>query len=53
MVCQMTFKRLAISFSFLIFLIYAGPILSLFYFYEGSLFPEALEIKTDIVLAQS
>lgn len=38
----MTFKRLAITFSILIFLLYAGLILSLFYFYKGPLFFETL-----------
>lgn len=38
----MTFKRLAIAFSAAIFLIYAGLILSLFYFYSGPLFLETL-----------
>jgi molybdate transport system permease protein len=41
----MTFKRLAIAFSILIFLLYAGLILSLFYFYEGPLFLETLFSK--------
>ncbi len=38
----MTFKRLAIAFSVLIFLLYAGLICSLFYFYKGPLFLETL-----------
>lgn len=38
----MNFKRLAITFSVAIFLIYAGLILSLFYFYKGPLFLETL-----------
>ena len=38
----MTFRRLAIAFSVLIFLLYAALILSLFYFYKGSLFLETL-----------
>lgn len=38
----MTFKRLAIAFSILIFLLYAGLILSVFYFYKGPLFLETL-----------
>jgi molybdate transport system permease protein len=38
----MTFKRLAIASSVLIFLLYAGLILSLFYFYKGPLFLETL-----------
>jgi molybdate transport system permease protein len=38
----MTFKRLAIAFSVLIFLLYAGLVLSLFYFYKGPLFLETL-----------
>ena len=37
-----TFKRFSISFSFTIFFLYAGLILSLFYFYNGSLFLETL-----------
>jgi molybdate transport system permease protein len=37
-----TFKRLAIAFSICIFLVYAGLILSLFYFYKGSLFFDIL-----------
>jgi molybdate transport system permease protein len=41
----MTFKRLAIAFSILIFLLYAGLILSLFYFYEGPLFLKTLLSK--------
>ena len=39
---EMMFKRLAIGFSILIFLLYAGLILSLFYFYKGPLFLETL-----------
>lgn len=38
----MTFKRLAIAFSVLIFIVYAGLVLSLFYFYKGPLFLETL-----------
>lgn len=38
----MTFKRLSISFSVAIFLLYAGLILSLFYFYNGPLFMDIL-----------
>ena len=38
----MTFKRLAIAFSILVFLLYAGLILCLFYFYDGSLFMQTL-----------
>ena len=38
----MTFKRLAIAFSIVVFLLYAGLILSLFYFYKGPVFLEAL-----------
>lgn len=38
----MTFKRLAIAFSITLFVLYAGLILSLLYFYKGSLFFEAL-----------
>jgi molybdate transport system permease protein len=38
----MTFKRLAIVFSVLIFFLYAGLILSLFYFFKGPLFLETL-----------
>jgi len=38
----MSFKRLTITFSFSIFLLYAGLILSLFYFFKGSLFVETL-----------
>ncbi len=41
----MTFKRIAISFSILIFCLYAGLILSLFYFYEGPLFLQTLFSK--------
>jgi molybdate transport system permease protein len=37
-----SFKRLAIVFSFFIFFLYAGLILSLFYFYRGNLFLETL-----------
>lgn len=36
----MSFKRLSIAFSISIFLLYVGLILSLFYFYKGSLFLE-------------
>jgi len=39
---EVTFKRLSIAFSVLIFLLYAGLILCLFYFYDGSLFLGAL-----------
>jgi molybdate transport system permease protein len=38
----MSFKGLAIAFSLSVFLMYAGLILSLFYFYEGPLFFKAL-----------
>jgi len=38
----MSFKRLTITFSFLLFLLYAGLILSLFYFFKGPLFVETL-----------
>jgi len=38
----MSFKRLAIAFSVAVFLIYAGLILSLFYFYQGPLFVNTL-----------
>lgn len=38
----MTFKRVAIACSILIFFLYAGLILSLFYFYKGPLFLETL-----------
>ncbi len=38
----MTFKRVAIAFSICVFLLYAGLILSLFYFYRGPLFLETL-----------
>lgn len=38
----MTFKRIAICFSILIFVLYAGLILSLFYFFKGPLFLETL-----------
>lgn len=38
----MTFKRLAIASSVLIFFIYTGLILSLFYFFKGSLFLDTL-----------
>ena len=38
----MSFKRLAITFSVAVFLIYAGLILSLFYFYQGPLFVNTL-----------
>lgn len=41
----MTFKRIAISFGFLIFFLYVGLVLSLFYFYEGPLFLETLFSK--------
>jgi molybdate transport system permease protein len=37
-----TFKRLAISFSVAVFLLYVSLILSLFYFYKGPLFLQAL-----------
>jgi molybdate transport system permease protein len=39
---EVTFKRLAIAFSIAVFVLYAGLILSLFYFYKGSLFFEVL-----------
>jgi molybdate transport system permease protein len=39
---KVTFKRLVIAFSICIFFGYAGLILSLFYFYKGSLFFEIL-----------
>jgi molybdate transport system permease protein len=48
----MTFKRIAISFSVLIFFLYAGLILSLFYFYEGPLFLETLFSKRTIFSLQ-
>ncbi len=38
----MTFKRVAIFFAASIFALYAGLVLSLFYFYKGSLFVETL-----------
>jgi len=38
----MTFKRLSISVSFAVFVLYGGLILSLFYFYDGALFFETL-----------
>lgn len=38
----MTFKRLSIFFAVSVFALYAGLILSLFYFYKGSLFVETL-----------
>lgn len=38
----MTFKRLTIAFGLAVFLLYAGLILSLFYFYEGPLFLDTL-----------
>jgi molybdate transport system permease protein len=38
----MTFKRLTITFSLLVFLLYACLILSVFYFYKGPLFLETL-----------
>jgi molybdate transport system permease protein len=38
----MSFKRLSISFGIFVFLLYAGLILSLFYFYKGPLFLETL-----------
>lgn len=41
----MTFKRLSISISFMVFIIYFGLILSLFYFYNGDLFLKALTSK--------
>jgi len=41
----MSFKRIAISFGFLIFFLYVGLVLSLFYFYEGPLFLETLFSK--------
>ena len=39
---KVTFKRLSIAFSVRVFLLYAGLILSLFYFYTGPLFLETL-----------
>lgn len=39
---KMSFKRIAIVFSFFIFFMYAGLVLSLFYFYRGTLFLETL-----------
>jgi len=42
---EVTFKRIAISFSILIFFLYAGLVFSLFYFYEGPLFLETLLSK--------
>ncbi|GAB4406218.1 MAG: ABC transporter permease subunit [Thermodesulfovibrionales bacterium] len=54
----MTFKRLSIFFAVLVFALYAGLILSLFYFYKGSLFVETLlsertlfSIKISIIAA--
>ncbi|BCB95338.1 ABC transporter permease [Dissulfurispira thermophila] len=38
----MTFKRLSIFFAASVFALYAGLVLSLFYFYKGSLFVETL-----------
>lgn len=38
----MTFKRLSIFFAVSVFVLYAGLVLSLFYFYKGSLFVETL-----------
>lgn len=38
----MTFKRLTIAFSLMVFLLYGCLILSVFYFYKGSLFLETL-----------
>ncbi len=38
----MTFRRLSISMSFAVFMLYGGLILSLFYFYDGALFFETL-----------
>lgn len=38
----MTFRRMAIAFSVVVFLLYAGLILSLFYFYKGPVFFETL-----------
>src|SRR5512133_428628 len=38
----MSFKKLAIAFSIAVFLLYAGLIVSLFYFYNGSRFLETL-----------
>ncbi|HAR94556.1 MAG TPA: ABC transporter permease [Deltaproteobacteria bacterium] len=38
----MSFKRLAIAFSVSVFVVYAGLILSLFYFYQGTLFVTTL-----------
>ncbi len=45
---EVTFKRIAISFSILIFFLYAGLVFSLFYFYEGPLFLEILLSKRTI-----
>lgn len=39
---KITFKRLSIAFSVWVFFVYAGLILSLFYFYKGHLFLETL-----------
>lgn len=41
----MTFRRLTIAVGVLVFLLYAGLILSLFYFYKGPLFLEILSSK--------
>ncbi len=38
----MNLKRISISFAILIFILYAGLVVSLFYYYEGSLFWETL-----------
>ncbi|MFN3598429.1 MAG: ABC transporter permease [Aquificaceae bacterium] len=38
----MTFRRLSISFAISIFVLYAGLVISLFYFWKGSLFVETL-----------
>ena len=39
----MTFKRLSISVSFAVFVLYGGLVLSLLYFYNGALFLETLQ----------
>lgn len=39
----MTFKRLSIAISFIVFIMYGGFILSLFYFYNGRLFLEIFQ----------
>lgn len=38
----MTFKRLSISLSFVVFFLYGGLVISLFYFYDGGLFVKTL-----------